>query len=71
MGVKKLDYNGLQTLVSSLKDFVRKHAGIPIGTEFFTTNPNVPDGALPLLGGGIYETFTLIYGIGSKNRTII
>lgn len=52
MSIKKLDYDGLQTLVASLKDFVRQHAGIPIGTEFFTTNPNVPDGALPLLGGG-------------------
>ena len=55
MGVKKLDYDGLQTLVSSMKDFVRQHAGMPIGTEYFSMNPNVPEGSLPLLGGGILE----------------
>lgn len=26
-------------------------AGLPVGFEYFTTNPNIPAGSLPLLGG--------------------
>lgn len=51
MAVKKLDYDGLQTLVTAFKDYNHKHAGIPIGHEYFSMNPNVPDGSLPMLGG--------------------
>ena len=51
MATKKLDYEGLQTLVTVFKDYVRKHAGIPIGHEYFSVNPNIPKGSLPLFGG--------------------
>ena len=32
-------------------EFVNAKAGLPVGFEYFTTNPNVPAGLLPLLGG--------------------
>lgn len=51
MAIKKLDYNGLQTLVTAFKDYVRKHAGMPVGHEYFSVNPNIPEGSLPLFGG--------------------
>ena len=54
MSVKKLDYDGLETLVTAMKDYVRKHSGMPVGHEYFTTNPNIPEGSLPLLGGGVF-----------------
>ena len=32
-------------------------AGLPVGFEYFTTNPNIPAGSLPLLGGVYSRTF--------------
>lgn len=31
-------------------------AGLPVGFEYFTTNPNIPAGSLPLLGGVYIRT---------------
>ena len=57
-----LDYDGLETQVDCIKKYVkaeadlvreelRNRANIPIGFEYFSMNPNVPQGSLPLLGG--------------------
>lgn len=57
-----LDSNGLETQVGCIKKYVkaetglvreelRNRANIPIGFEYFTMNPNVPQGSLPLFGG--------------------
>ena len=51
MAVKKLDYDGLQTLVTVIEDYIKKHAGMPVGHEYFSVNPNIPEGSLPLFGG--------------------
>lgn len=37
-------------------DEVQQHAGIPVGFEYFTTNPNIPQGSLPLFGGEYSRT---------------
>ena len=34
-----------------VQEEIRTHANIPIGFEYFSMNPNIPDGSLPLLGG--------------------
>lgn len=34
-----------------VQEELRLHASIPIGHEYFSMNPNVPQGSLPLLGG--------------------
>lgn len=51
MAVKKLDYEGLEALTTIIKHYVHKYSGIPIGYEYFSINPNIPKGSLPLLGG--------------------
>lgn len=33
-----------------------KETGLPVGHEFFTTNPNIPAGCIPLLGGEYSRT---------------
>ena len=33
------------------KELVREHGGIPVGHEYFSMNPNIPEGSLPLFGG--------------------
>ena len=33
------------------KELVREHGGMPIGHEYFSMNPNIPEGSLPLFGG--------------------
>ena len=33
------------------KELVRDHGGMPIGHEYFSMNPNIPEGSLPLFGG--------------------
>ena len=33
------------------KELVREHGGMPIGHEYFSINPNIPEGSLPLFGG--------------------
>lgn len=35
---------------------IDKVAGLPVGHEFFTTNPNIPAGCIPLLGGEYSRT---------------
>lgn len=37
-------------------DATWKDAGLPVGHEFFTTNPNIPAGCVPLLGGEYSRT---------------
>ena len=37
-------------------DATWKDAGLPVGHEFFTTNPNIPAGCIPLLGGEYSRT---------------
>ena len=34
-----------------VREEIRAHANIPIGFEYFSMNPNVPQGSLPLFGG--------------------
>lgn len=34
-----------------VQEELRQHANMPIGHEYFTMNPNVPQGSLPLFGG--------------------
>lgn len=41
------------TTVDNVEGF-SKYAGMPVGFQYFTTNPNVPQGSIPLLGG-IYD----------------
>ena len=56
-----LDNNGLDTQIAFIKAYVDKqikaHASIPVGYEYFSMNPNVPQGSLPLLGG-LYDRAT-------------
>ena len=33
------------------REDIQAYYGVPVGFEFFSMNPNVPDGTLPLLGG--------------------
>ena len=50
-----LNSDGLETQIQYIKSYVedemKKHASIPIGHEYFSMNPNIPQGSLPLLGG--------------------
>ena len=34
-----------------VREEVRQHSGIPIGHIYFSVNPNIPQGSLPLFGG--------------------
>ena len=34
-----------------VQEEIRTHANMPIGHEYFTMNPNIPQGSLPLFGG--------------------
>ena len=56
-----LDTNGLDTQIAFIKAYIDKQmkakASIPIGHEYFSMNPNVPQGSLPLFGG-IYDRAT-------------
>lgn len=36
--------------------FSRMQAGVPVGFEFFSTNPNIPAGSIPLFGGEYSRT---------------
>lgn len=50
-----LDSEGLEKQIQYIKSYVRgelqKHASVPIGFEYFSVNPNIPQGSLPLFGG--------------------
>ena len=37
--------------VRKLTKFQEEKSGLPVGFEYFSTNPNIPAGSLPLLGG--------------------
>lgn len=34
-----------------VQEEIRQHGNVPVGFEYFSMNPNVPQGSLPLLGG--------------------
>ena len=34
-----------------VREEIRQHANMPVGYEYFTFNPNIPQGSLPLFGG--------------------
>lgn len=48
---KKLDYEGLEMLSNIIKNYINNHNDIPVGHEYFSFNPNIPEGSLPLFGG--------------------
>ena len=56
-----LNSDGLETQIQYIKSYVqdeiKKHASMPIGHEYFSMNPNVPQGSLPLIGG-VYSRAT-------------
>ena len=45
----------VETRISEVEENISK-AGVPVGFEYFTTNPNVPVGSLPLIGGTYSRT---------------
>ena len=41
---------------------MKNYYGLPIGYEFFTFNPNPPEGSLPLLGGEyLRESYEILW----------
>lgn len=40
-----------------VREEIRQHSSMPIGHEYFSMNPNVPQGSLPLIGG-VYSRST-------------
>ena len=34
-----------------VQEEIRTHANLPVGFEYFSPNPNIPQGSLPLFGG--------------------
>lgn len=48
--------NGDNSKKLATTEFVNAKAGLPVGFQYFQTNPNVPAGSLPLLGGEYSRT---------------
>ena len=57
---KKIDISGVVKSVNGTapdtNGNVEVSGGLPVGHEFFTTNPNIPAGCIPLLGGEYSRT---------------
>ena len=57
-----LDSEGLQQQIQYIKGYLRQHGGIPVGHEYFSVNPNIPQGSLPLFGGEYSrETYSALW----------
>ena len=46
-----VDKSGLSRAIGKLLEIINSRTGLPVGFEFFQTNPNARAGTLPLKGG--------------------
>lgn len=53
---RRITFNNLPNKPTTLAGYGITDAGLPVGHEFFTTNPNIPAGCIPLLGGEYSRT---------------
>lgn len=53
---RRITFNNLPNKPTTLAGYGITDAGLPVGHEFFTMNPNIPAGCVPLLGGEYSRT---------------
>lgn len=53
---RRITFNNLPNKPTTIAGYGITDAGLPVGHEFFTTNPNIPAGCIPLLGGEYSRT---------------